>query len=171
MKAAPGAVRRVAHPVLMDYVRHGRSCVLVNLAATPHIDYLQCWQLGGVPCNNPDCIGEGGRWNTVPVRWASVHNQHEIFVDEYGAPNPLDYVKMRCLTCHPASQNTYSPLDPVVLKRLPDYVRNKLPWDWRWPFGEIKLHSVCYLPTFLPFLPTSRIGLNTPNEHSRVHTT
>eukprot|EP00966_Prymnesium_polylepis_P176057 4074982-Prymnesium_polylepis.1 len=126
----------------MDYLRQGRCAVLVNLAATPIVDYLKCWQLGGVPCNNPDCEGEGGRWNTVPVRWASSTNQHEIFIDEDGAPNPLDYVKMRCITCHPGSATTYSPLDPIVLKRLPDSVRNALPWDWRWPFGEIKLHSV-----------------------------
>jgi hypothetical protein len=32
--------------------------------------------------------------------------------------------------------------DPIVLKRLPNFVRDELPWDWEWPFDSVYLDRV-----------------------------
>lgn len=45
-------------------------------------------------------------------------------------------MKMRCRTC---KGQPYSCIDPIVLARLPDFVRDELPWDWRWPFESVYL--------------------------------
>ena len=115
------------------------TCICVRCEAT-----LTLSRLGGVPCNNPKCKGEGDKWNTIPVGWSSPTRAPLIFIDVDGAPNPMVYMTMKCLTCYPIKDrgSTYSPLEPIVLKRMPDLIRDELLWDWRWPFDSVYLHSV-----------------------------
>ena len=127
MRRAPFAVERIARPVLFDQLTSGRTAVFVNLATEEHMQILRCFQLGGVPCNNQACAGKNDKWDTSPVNWNIVTGAPLIFVDERGAPNPMLVMKMRCNTCHPGNTGpTYSPLDMVVLKRLPDIMRDQV---------------------------------------------
>jgi hypothetical protein len=136
----------------------------------PMLGSLTHNRLGGVPCNNPKCKGTEGKWNTVPVGWSCPSRASLIFIDEGGAPNPLVFMIMKCLTCYPEAKkgSTYSSLDPIVLKRLPDILRDELPWDWKWPFHEVYLHSVWTDEVRAMHLTTYAMAIPNPNTHHRV---
>ena len=58
-----------ARPNLYDHVTDGMSVVVINLATEEAQMVCQQSGIGSLPCADPKCCGDNGRWCTKPVGW------------------------------------------------------------------------------------------------------
>lgn len=64
--------------------------------------------------------------------WSTETRAPLTYIDAEGVPNPVSIMKMKCLKCETAFLCTH----PIVLERLPEPLRDELPWDGKWAFVD-----------------------------------
>lgn len=124
-----------ARPRINDYIVDDASMFIINFATKENMRTLQEHGLGSVPCGNPACCGNAGRWHTHPVRWDSKTSAPSIVVREDGLSAPMIAACSHCETCKTVSSH----INPITLRRLADVPElvDKLPFDPEWPFGDV----------------------------------
>ena len=75
---------RMARPELLAHLTHGREVVVVNFSTPETLQLLKMAQIGGVPCNNPNCTGGVDGWDTEPVRWQTDTTAPLVYIDKDG---------------------------------------------------------------------------------------
>ena len=139
--AAAGAPGLRAIPRRGDYIVNGRHLHVVNFCTTECQRELQEVGLMCVPCDNPSCNGQGdGSWDTEPLQWSCETSSPAVNLGKTGLPSPVICMRSKCNTCGAAFHH----IGAVTLARLRDVprLRNHLPFDPEWRFGDVSLGVV-----------------------------
>jgi hypothetical protein len=125
---------RVLRPEVKGVVLKNRFVYSVDFNAVETLKLLSDFGQDSVPCGNPDCNGEDGKWHTEPLPPSHQTGGPKLVLGADSLTSALTSGRSRCKICC----CVFHHFNSVTLRRMPPQAVADLPFahDWVDPHGD-----------------------------------